>query len=95
MCCSCLSKTTMKWLAFIICLVFLTGAVACVILAGVNYDLVFTTFSKNGFEGLGGVQLAAVIYVFGVVAFGLITFSCCTNFIFLLIVRLFLSFFSS
>jgi len=92
MCCG-FKKSTIKLLGWILSLGFLAAAVVCIILAGINYNTLFTNFKEDGWQSLAAVQLAAIIYVLVLCVLGVLTF-CCDWWILTLIVKLFLTYFS-
>lgn len=74
MCCSCEKKRLSFW-GVLLCLGFLGGAIAAIILGGVNFNLTNTNFAE-GWKSLSAVQIASIIYVFFVCGLGIFTFWC-------------------
>ena len=93
MCCG-FQKSTVKFLGWFLSLGFLVGAIVCIILAGVNFNSVFSSFKTQGWGGLASVQLASIIYVIVLCALGVLTF-CCDWWCLTLIVRIVINFSSS
>jgi hypothetical protein len=75
MCCGCEKKKLSCW-GMIIALAFLGGAIACIILAGINFNLLFTGFSAGGWKTLAALQLAAIIFVIFIGILAFCTFWC-------------------
>jgi hypothetical protein len=75
MCCG-ISRSKVSKIGLLMCLAFFVGAVICIILAGVNYQLLFTSFRSDGWQSLAAVQLAAIIYVFVLLVIGILAFWC-------------------
>ena len=86
MCCG-LQKSTIKWIGWLLCLGFLAGAVVCIILAGVNFNTLFSSFKSSGWQSAAAVQLASIIYVIVLCVLGVLTF-CCDWWCLTLIVRI-------
>lgn len=71
-------KTRLMFWGKLFMILFTVGAAVCIILAGVNFNLTFADFKENGWKSLAAVQIASIVYVFFVCAFGFFTF-CCDN----------------
>lgn len=85
MCCG-FQKSTVRLLGWILSLGFLVAAIACIVLAGVNFNTLFTDFKDDGWQSLAAVQLAAIIYVIILCGLGVLTF-CCDWWLLTIIVR--------
>ncbi len=57
---------------------FFLGAVACIILAGVNFNFSNVNFNTttSSFKNMGGLEIAAIIYVFATCLVGMFSFWC-------------------
>lgn len=73
MCCS-LGKDKLKFWGILLCSAFLIGAVICIILAGVNYNITNTGFNQGGWKSLAAVSVASILYVFATFVVGILTF---------------------
>ena len=89
MCCG-IKKSTIKLLGWILSLGFLAAAVVCIILAGINFNTLFTSFKEDGWQSLAAVELAAIIYVIVLCGLGVLTF-CCDWWILTLVVRIYIN----
>ncbi len=87
-----LSRSKISKIGLFICLAFLATATICVIILGVNYDVVLKSTNNNKWQSLGPVLLAAIIYVLILFLIGLFAFWCKWNFL-LTIVGIILIFF--
>jgi len=87
-----LSRSKISKIGLFICLGFLAAATVCVIILGVNYDVVLKSTNNNKWQSFGPVLLAAIIYVLILFVIGLFAFWCKWNYL-LTIVRKTLIFF--
>jgi hypothetical protein len=77
MCCG-ISRSRIKGLGIFLSLAFLLVAIICIILAGVNYNILFTSFTTDGWQSLAALEIASILYVFVLLALSLVTFWCDT-----------------
>jgi hypothetical protein len=89
MCCG-FQKSTVKLLGWILSLGFLVAAIVCIILAGVNFNTLFTSFKTGGWQSLAAVEIASIVYVIVLCGLGVLTF-CCDWWCLTLIVRIFIT----
>lgn len=73
MCCGCDDRKLSRWGIFF-SLGFLAGAIICIILAGVNFNLTSADFKDGKWKSLAAVEIASIIYVIAVCVLGLLTF---------------------
>lgn len=90
MCCSWEKKKLQCW-GMILSVGFLVGAIVCIILAGVNYNITNVTYTEGGWKTLAAVQVASIVYVFSTCVIGFLTFCCDWWFLTLLVSFLFLT----
>lgn len=73
MCCG-ISRSKIKRLGVILSLIYFFFSIICLILAAVNYNILFTNFTEDGWQSLAAVQIASILYVFIIFVVGLVTF---------------------
>lgn len=86
MCCSCEKLKLQRW-GYSLSGLLIIAAAACIILAGVNYNVSSVNFNTiTSFKSLPAVEIAAIIYVFATLFLGFVTF-CCANVCLVIIVN--------
>ena len=72
----CLSYKSIKCIGLVLSLCFLIGAIACIIIAGVNYKFTDYSFATFSWKNLGILEIASIIYVIFTAALGVFSFWC-------------------
>ena len=67
-------KSTVKTLGWILSLGFLVTAAICIILAGVNFPFLYSSFKNAGWQGLAATELVSIIYAIILSGLGILTF---------------------
>lgn len=72
----CFSYKIITRLGLFLSIAFFFAAIACIILAGVNYKYTDYSFSNYSWKNLGALELASIIYVIFTSVMGVFTFWC-------------------